>query len=101
MLMKAPTWRPRTFTSAETLLDEVRQISFASKRKNKTLAAGIGVHPSTIGNINSGKTKWPRPTTLFPLIGALGYTLQMVPKDQPDEPSEKVLFPQPPAKKRK
>jgi hypothetical protein len=81
------------------LLDEVRQINFASKRKNKTLAASIGVHPSTIGNINSGKTKWPRPTTLFPLIGALGYTLQLVPKEEPDEPTDKQFFPQAPRRK--
>lgn len=92
MLMKAPTWRPRTFTSAEGLLDEVRAINHAAKNKNKILAAKIGVHPSTIGNINSGKTRWPRPTTLFPMIGSLGYRLTMVPVEPGEEDDDYPSF---------
>jgi len=39
------------------------------------LATRIGVHVSPLRMIRSGKTKWPRHSTLLTLIQVLGYEL--------------------------
>jgi hypothetical protein len=80
LMGRRPGWRPRTFTSAEEMLDEVRGIMFADKRPTAKLAADVGVSPSTVNNIRTGKTRWPRQTTLFPLLDALGKGLRIVEK---------------------
>jgi transcriptional regulator with XRE-family HTH domain len=63
--------RPKTFTKAEEVLDEVRERLHMDGRTQKAIAAAVGVSQSTVGNIASGKTRWPRPTTLFPMLTAL------------------------------
>lgn len=70
--------RPKSFTSAEKMLDEVRQLIFKDGRPYRLIAEGVGVGHSTIANIASGKTRWPRHTTLFPLMVVLGYKIQLV-----------------------
>ena len=72
--------KPRVFTSAERLIEEVRKDIFASGEHYKTLATQVGVSASTIGNLANGKTRWPRPTTLFPLLNALGMELRLIKK---------------------
>jgi transcriptional regulator with XRE-family HTH domain len=72
-----PLWRPRTFTSAEAMLDEVRVLIHQDGRTQKRIADAVGVSQVTVGNIASGKTKWPRHTTLFPLMAVLGYKFTM------------------------
>jgi transcriptional regulator with XRE-family HTH domain len=74
---KVLAWKPRTFTSAEALLEEVQELIHADKRTFTVLASAANVSPSTINNIASGKTRWPRQTTLFPLLAALGYQLRI------------------------
>jgi hypothetical protein len=66
-------WKPKTFTSAEAMLDEVRDLIRADPYTTKIIAVKTGVAPTTIHNILSGKTRWPRSTTLFPLLQTLGY----------------------------
>lgn len=63
--------RPKTLTKAEQVLDEVRERLHMDGRTQKAIAAAVGVSQSTVGNIASGKTRWPRPTTLFPMLTAL------------------------------
>jgi transcriptional regulator with XRE-family HTH domain len=75
-----PSSRPRTFTSAEAMLDRVRERVFACGLSYKLLAEKAGVSNSTIASLASGKTRWPRPTTLFPLIDVLGLRLELVDK---------------------
>lgn len=70
--------RPKSFTSAEKMLDEVRELIFKDGRPYRTIAEKVGVGHSTINAIASGKTRWPRHTTLFPLMAALGYRMQLV-----------------------
>ena len=70
--------RPRTFTSAEKLIEEVRQGIFADGRKYSDIARLTGVSATTVGNLARGKTIWPRSTTLFPMLGALGLSIQLV-----------------------
>jgi transcriptional regulator with XRE-family HTH domain len=72
--------RPRSFTSAERLIEEVRSDIFASGEKYKDLAQKVGVSPTTIHNLASGKTRWPRPTTLFPMLHALGLEMALIKK---------------------
>src|SRR5262245_11856766 len=74
---KVLPWKPRTFTSAEAMLDEVRTQIFRDGRKYKDIAIEVGVSHSTISNVATGKTRWPRHTTLFPLLSALGYRLEL------------------------
>lgn len=69
--------RPRNFTSAEAMLDEVRRQIFMDGRPYRIIATQTSVSLSTIHNIASGKTRWPRHTTLFPLIAALGLELTL------------------------
>jgi hypothetical protein len=71
-------WRPKTYTSAEAMLEEVRLIINSDARNKRTIALKTGVSPTTVGNIVSGKTRWPRQTTLFPLLSTLGYQLTIV-----------------------
>ena len=79
-VVRIPVHKPRTFTSAERLIEEVRKDIFASGEKYRVLAGQVGVSASTINNLASGKTRWPRPTTLFPLLGALGLELKLTKK---------------------
>lgn len=64
--------RPRTFTSAEAVLDEIRERIHMCGMTYTQIALKTGVSPSTVGNIATSHTKWPRHTTLFPLMTALG-----------------------------
>lgn len=70
--------RPRTFTTAEAMIEEVRTSIFGDQRQYRVLAEKASVSPSTIANLASGKTRWPRHTTLFPLLDALGLRMQLV-----------------------
>jgi transcriptional regulator with XRE-family HTH domain len=75
-------WKPKTFTSAEAMLEEVRGIIFKDGRTYKVIAEDTGVSGSTIGNIASGKTRWPRHTTLFPLLKAMRIKLTLSQEDE-------------------
>lgn len=44
----------------------------------ETLSIRIGVSASCLYSIRSGRTKWPRHTTLLTLIHVLGYELWLV-----------------------
>lgn len=74
----------RSYTSAEDLIEEVRRELFGSGEAYKQLATKVGVASSTIANIASGQTKWPRPTTLFPLLDTLGLEMKVVKKGSGD-----------------
>jgi hypothetical protein len=70
--------KPRAFTSAEKMIEELRNQIFEFKGTYKELAHKTGVNPSTIQNLATSKTRWPRPTTLFPLLMTLGLSIQLV-----------------------
>jgi transcriptional regulator with XRE-family HTH domain len=72
--------RPKTYTTPELMLERVREEMFGSKDTNKRLAEKCNVSTSTIYNLMSGKTRWPRPTTLFPVLDALNLELRIVKK---------------------
>lgn len=79
-IIPLPGARKRTFTTAEDVIEEVRRELFGSGEAYKVLAARVGVSPSTIANLASGQTRWPRPTTLFPLLDTLGLEMKVVKK---------------------
>jgi len=57
------------------MLEAVRIQIQRDGRTQQQIAEKTGVVKSTIYNIASGNTKWPRATTLFPLMHALGMHL--------------------------
>jgi transcriptional regulator with XRE-family HTH domain len=69
--------RPQTFTTPERMLKHVRDHLFKSGRTNKEIAESCGVSPTTINSLMTGRTRWPRPTTLFPLLEALGLEIKL------------------------
>lgn len=73
-----PAWRPKTYTSSEAMIEEMRVLIHGVGIPQRELAAKVGVSASTINNLASGKTRWPRPTTLFPLLQSLGKAIQIV-----------------------
>lgn len=73
--------RPKSYTTPEALIEEVRKGIFGDKFGYKDIADRCKVSTSTIHNLASGKTRWPRPTTLFPLLQTLGLELRIVKKD--------------------
>ena len=50
----------------------------------KELAKMVGVSVSTIYTFRSGKVSWPRGSTLFPILEALGYELRLVKRGKND-----------------
>lgn len=72
--------KPQTYTRAEQIIERLQEAIFASKMSYTVLAMKTGVGSTTIRNIASGRTRWPRPTTLFPLLEALGLSMAIVKK---------------------
>lgn len=63
----------RSFDTAEALTVRLRREMYHYDPKDLAEAAGVTV--GTIYAIRSGRTKWPRGTTLFPILRAMGYVL--------------------------
>lgn len=74
--------KPRNYTSAEAVLDSVREAIYVDGRPYRQIAVEAGVSLSTIHNIGTGKTTWPRHTTLFPLMAALGIRMEVILPDR-------------------
>ena len=74
--------KPRNYTTAESVLDTVREGIFMDGRTYAKIADATGVSMSTISNIATGKTTWPRHTTLFPLMQTLGIKIDVVLPDR-------------------
>jgi len=72
-----PIRRPLAYTSNEVLIEELRLRVLGSGQTYKVIAAKVGVSDTTIRNLCIGNTRWPRPTTLFPLLKVLGLGLQI------------------------
>lgn len=69
--------KPKTFTAGEEIIEALQEEIHICGRTSKDLAHEAGVSPSTIDNLRVGRTRWPRPTTLFPLMKALGLYFSM------------------------
>lgn len=76
-VVKFPNGHKRTFTSQEAMIDAVRESIFKDGRTYKSIAEATGVCNGTIARLASGTTRWPKPSTLFPLLDVLGYELIM------------------------
>ena len=75
--------RKRSYTTAEKLIEEVRNQIFRDGRPYKDVAVVCNVSATTVRNLASGKTVWPRPTTLFPMFSALNMEMRLVKKGDP------------------
>lgn len=72
--------KPKNFTKAEEVIEEMRREIFGSKAGYKELAARCELSHSTIGNLARGKTAWPRPKTMNALLRELGLELRLTKK---------------------
>lgn len=70
--------RPKTFTRAEELIETLREHILTSGETCDKLSERAGCSKSTVNNLCIGKTRWPRPHTLFGLLEATGYGLSIV-----------------------
>jgi len=70
--------RPQSFTQAEHLIETLRLRIFSSQLTYDYLAEKAGCTESTIQRLASGKTRWPRPATLFGLLNAIDLRLALV-----------------------
>lgn len=61
--------------TARVLLQDVRLELY--KHDASWIAHKVGVSTSTIMAFRSGRTVWPRPSTLFGILEAMGYRLTM------------------------
>ena len=73
---------PRTFTKAEQVIKYMSDLVIMQNTTYAKIAEGVGVAGSTIGNLANGKTRWPRPTTLFPLMHYLNVHLEIRSNDE-------------------
>lgn len=64
--------KPRVFTASEQVIDFLANQIITDGRTYKQIAASVGVSQTTIYMIASRNTRWPRPTTLFPLLAEFG-----------------------------
>lgn len=72
--------KPKSFTATERTLDEVRSLIFSCGMTYKQLSAASGVSACVIGNLATGRTSWPRPSTFNPLLEHFGYSLTLTRK---------------------
>ena len=75
--LQEPWTRPRSYTSREKFIDAVRDEVFASPLTYEEIAAKAGCVKGTISNLASGKTAWPRHTTLFGVVAALNLQIRL------------------------
>lgn len=68
---------PRTFTKAEQVIEELSDMIMESGETYREIAERVGCAPSTVRNVASRDTKWPRPSTLFPLLAHFGASFEM------------------------
>lgn len=69
--------KPRAFTRAEVVIDYLAEKIITDKRTYKQIADACGVSTSTIQNIASRTTKWPRPTTFFAVLQHYNISLEL------------------------
>ena len=74
--------RPRRLTKAEQLIEQVREGILTTNMTRNQLALKCHISATTVGNLAIGKTRWPRPTTLFPIIDALGLELKLMKREK-------------------
>lgn len=61
------------FDAVQAMQERIRRATLGdAKVKQKDLAKQAEMSPSTVGNMASGKTHWPRFSTMFGTAAALG-----------------------------
>ncbi len=69
--------RPRTFTAAEDIIEYLSIRVISDQKTYRKIAEGVGVSQTTIAHIANRTTRWPRPTTLFPLLAYYNIKLRI------------------------
>ncbi len=71
----------RNYDSREVFIATLQEEILASGKTYNQLAKEANVSHTTIQGLACGRTKWPKYTTLFPLVKALGLKLEVT-KDE-------------------
>src|SRR5262245_6538288 len=69
--------KPRVYTSQEAFIDALREEMFKTGWTYKEIAERASVSTATINNLAMGRTTWPRHTTLFGIVNALGLGIRL------------------------
>lgn len=70
--------RPKSFTTNERFIEELRALLFRSGRTWKDIAAECSLSHSTVQRLARGDTIWPRHTTLFSVLASLNKRIAIV-----------------------
>lgn len=77
-VVRLQTRRPRTFTSNEAFIEELREIILTSRMTYTRIAAECSLSVTTVNRLATGHTQWPRHTTLFAVLRAMNKRLAIV-----------------------
>lgn len=69
--------KPQTFTSRERLIQAIVDEIYSSGKTFKKIAEECNLGTATVQRLASGSTRWPRATTLFPLLDALNIHIEI------------------------
>lgn len=69
--------KPQTFTAPEALIDQVAEFIITDGRTYKQFAAECSLSTNTIQRLASRQTRWPRATTLFPILAKLNVAISL------------------------
>lgn len=72
-----PFESPRSFTKAERVIEFFAEKLITDPAGYKKIAQEMGLSSSTIHNIASRKTKWPRPHTFFAILNHYNVKLDL------------------------
>lgn len=70
-----PRPKPQTLDARERFIDEVREAILCSEQTYREIAEQCDLSPTTVNRLAQGYTRWPRDTTLFPLLESVGLEL--------------------------
>ena len=77
LLKMKPRAKPKTFTAGEQVIEYLSNRILADRRNYRQIAQDCDVSHSTISNIASRKTRWPRPKTFFSILNHYGIHLSL------------------------
>jgi hypothetical protein len=72
--------KPRVRDSREEIIEQISAAIFECGKPYEVIAHDVGVSKTTINNVAAGRTRWPRPATLFGLLCYFNMDLQVVRK---------------------
>ena len=79
-LTKQKPARPSALDTRSAIMQKFSDCILSSGKTYKEIGAAIDKSPSCISAIANGKTRWPRPSTVFALANYFNYKLTLTRK---------------------